>query len=916
MTVRKDFKKGIMRSEEIRERFLAFFTGKGHKIYESDLLVPKNDPSLLFTGAGMNQFKEQFMGIDIEHPRAASCQKCLRTGDIDKVGRTPRHHTFFEMLGNFSFGDYFKAEAIEWAWEFLTGELAIEKERLRVSVYEDDEEAYSIWTDKVGLSGARLTRLGPGDNFWPADAPSKGPDGPCGPCSEIFYDRGKEHGCHRPDCGVACDCGRFVEIWNLVFTEYERRAGGELLPLPNKNIDTGMGLERVASVMQEVNTNFEIDIIAPLVDEARKLLGGDAVKETSELNLIADHLRAVVFAVSDGIAPSNESRGYVVRKLIRRAYLAGGSAEPFLFKMVPLACRLMKRPYPDVSERAEHIAAVLRQEEEKFQRTLSEALPLLDEKLACSADVLQGQDIFELVDTYGLPVEVITARTRDKGKKPDLEGFHVLMEQRREISRCGSGFGQGGIFQTDVLKEAEPAPFSDDMPLKAELTLIARCGEKVDSLKEGEKGEILISPQSGVFYAAGGGQVGDKGHVTKPDGRMRIVDTVLCGGNKVFFVEVDQGSFATGDEIIVYDDSDRKRRIAANHSATHLLQAALRKVLGEHVKQSGSAVDEDRLRFDFTHTEKLSTLQVLEVEELVNSWIGQGVDICKEQVSLKDAKSSGALSFFGEKYDDQVRVVSIGGFSKELCGGSHVDNSAEIGVFKIISESSIASGLRRIEALTGRKASEWMRKAVSEELSRIETLRSEDELPQDEAFGRGRDLLEGEGMVRRDAVRDFSEKLLPQLERLRAALEKKIKKRQRKDKAREFDSLKEHLDRVARDPVTLSGVRTYFACLDDTDMRLLRQAAGYLQKKAESGIIVLAGRKEGKASLICAVAEDIVDAGFSARELVNVGAPAISGGGGGRETFAQAGGSAPQGLEKALHEIKNAIETGREDETC
>ncbi|UCD55312.1 MAG: alanine--tRNA ligase, partial [Candidatus Omnitrophota bacterium] len=579
-----------MSSKEIRKKFLEFFKSKGHEIVPSDSLVREEDPTLLFTSAGMNQFKEQFLGHNVTYKRAASSQKCLRTADLDKVGETPSHHTFFEMLGNFSFGDYFKKEAILWAWEFMTGVLGIKDEKLLVSVYKDDAESYKIWRNLIKVPGKKIMKFGAKENFWPSNAPKLGPNGPCGPCSEIFYDGGKNN---------------LIEVWNLVFTQFDRKEGGKLTPLPNKNIDTGMGLERIAAVMQEVKTNFETDLFVPIIKEIKK---SNRFLSPNTYNVIADHIRAATFAISDGVAPSNEERGYVIRKLIRRAYLRGKAAKPFLYNIVPKVAEIMKDAYPELLQKREEISLIVKEEEERFRHTLSVAMPNLTEGFkAAKRNVLGGEEIFKLVDTYGLPLEVIENEAGKRKIKLDIAKFNALMQKRKALSRKKSKIADS-IFSCGVSKEYAP--------------------EKI-------------------------------------------------------------------------------KNTAKNHTATHLLQSALRRVLGEHVRQAGSMVAPDRLRFDFTHTKKMTDREIEKVEAIVNDYIKKAVFVKKEEKPLDEARKEGAIALFGEKYAARVTVVSAGDFSKEVCGGIHVDNTKDIGLFKIARESSVASGVRRIEAYTADRARKW-----------------------------------------------------------------------------------------------------------------------------------------------------------------------------------------------------------------
>ena len=896
-----------MTSRDIRQKFLEFFKRKGHVVVSSDLLVPKNDPTLLFTGAGMNQFKDQFMGKNVTYTRAASCQKCLRTGDLENVGKTPRHHTFFEMLGNFSFGDYFKKEAIQWGWEFMTGEMNIPEEKLWVSVYKDDQEAYDIWLKDVGVPAARIVKLGEHDNFWPADAPKKGPNGPCGPCSEIFYDWGLDVGCRSASCDPSCDCGRFVEVWNLVFTQFERKPDGRLDPLPNKNIDTGMGLERMVSVIEGVKTNFETDLFVPIIEKAKKYTGDI---DAADLNLIADHTRAAVFSISDGVSPSNEKRGYVVRKLIRRAWLKGsGREEAFLYKLVPTITGMFRDVYPELDENREHIAAIIEEEEKRFKDTIQSAIPVFEEMIRGGSKVLRGEKAFKLFDTYGLPLEVITDLCSNKGIELGLDEFNALMEKRKELSRKGSDIEGGFIFQPDLFTGAPRPEELDELPLKGRVAFLVKDSSSGDSLAEGETGEIITDPQSSVFYAEAGGQVGDAGKITARNGSMTILDTFQSDGRKIHRVRVDKGEIKKGDEVTLDLDADKKARTAMNHTATHLMQAALRSVLGSHVKQSGSLVDHRRLRFDFTHMKKLSDRETAKVEDIVNDWIDKAIDVCKEEKSIGDAKEEGALSFFGEKYGEVVRVVTIGEESKELCGGTHVDNTGDIGLFKITAESSVASGIRRIEAVTGDEVGEWMRSSLKGLVGEIKERGGfASGAKEDELLSAAENIIDGRIKVDRSVIADFIGEIRPGLLELKERLEKAAKKSQKLESENVFNEIKIKMDDASASPEDVSGVKFVACILPDAGMQVLRKAVSYLEKRSKSSIVLVAGSSEGKAYLVCAVPGEVSKKGISAKDIVNAAAKRIDGSGGGKETFAQAGGSNPEGLKEAVSEAKRFIE--------
>ena len=908
-----------MLSSEIRRRYLDFFRKRGHTIVSSDLLVPSDDPTLLFTGAGMNQFKEQFMGRNITFRRAASCQKCLRTGDLENVGRTPRHHTFFEMLGNFSFGDYFKREAIIWAWEFMTREMNIPEEKLWVSVYKDDHESFSIWKDVIGVPEKKIVKLGMDTNFWPANAPKEGPNGPCGPCSEIFYDWGEGTGCGRKGCDPSCDCARFIEVWNLVFTEYDRKPDGSLKPLPSRNIDTGMGLERITSVMQGVKTNFQTDLFVPVIAEIKNEMGGKVLSE-SELNLIADHVRAAAFAITDGVSPSNEKRGYVVRKLIRRAWLKASFLEkPFLFKLVPSIVRMFKEVYPELEEKREHVCAIIEEEERRFGETLKTTIPVCEEMLSGGKCLLSGDEVFKLVDTYGLPVDVIREIADSRGVNLDIHGFERLMEKRREESRKGSNLSAEFIFEPDMFRGAPKPPYSEKYPLETELAYILKGGTNAAEISQGEQAEIITSPQCGELYSEGGGQVGDTGAITKEGGVLRILNTYDVDGRKVMVVYAEKGAFNKGDKIVLDIDRTRKQRTAMNHTATHLLQAALRQVLGSHVKQSGSLVDDRHLRFDFTHMKKLSDREIRKIEETVNRWIQESMPVCKETKSFKDAKQEGALSFFGDKYGDTVRMVSVSAVSKELCGGTHVDNTSEIGLMKITSETSVASGIRRIEAVTGDDAKEWLKGCLEDILEEYEkSVQDSDsdevmrKIPELEAaVKRSRMILDGSAAVDLGAMHEFEDVIKPAFEKAKETIGKFAKLKSKAMEEGVFEGIKIALEGLIDRDVKVDGIRMITGVFHGVGMPVLRKALSFAGKKISSGVVLLGGSEEGRASLVCAVTQDLVAKGLTAKKIMEGIVSDIDGGGGGTDMFAQAGGRNPAGLDKAIEDAKGIISEKR-----
>ena len=692
-----------MKTARIRESFLNFFKEKNHKIFPSDSLVPQ-EKSSLFTSAGMQQFKPYFLGEKKGVKRAASCQKCLRTDDLREVGRTPFHHTFFEMLGNFSFGDYFKKEAIEFAWEFLTKVLNLPQERLWISVYQDDEEAFSLWKDYIGVSREKIVKLGMDKNFWPANAPLRGPEGPCGPCSEIFFDKGESYGCRRKNCSPACSCGRFVEVWNLVFTQFNYQKG-RLVPLIQKNIDTGMGLERIASVLQNKENNFQIDIFHPVVEFIQELLSS---QNLSFIYAIADHVRAVTFAICDGVFPSNEERGYIIRKLIRKALYYGfrlGKRKPFLYKLVSLYADLMKDAYPEVEDKKEDIASVILAEEERFLVVLEEGkarFTVLLENLN-KDKVIKGEDVFKLYDTYGVPLEIIKELASLENVKIDEEGFEKQLEERRLLSQEKSKIAKEIFsFSSSWGIKTEFVGY-DQFTLEAEIIKLAKDNQEKDVLEENEEGVVIL--ERTVFYPESGGQLSDRGEIKTREGVFevekveKINETILHKG------KVKKGKISK-DKAFLVVNKDRREALKRAHTATHLLQTALRKVLGTHVTQQGSLVDTDRLRFDFSHFQALKEDELEKVEKLVNEFILRGDKVETKIVPFKEAKKEKALAFFEEKYEDQVRVVSISDYSKELCGGTHVDNTNKIALFSITSESSVSSGVRRIEAVVGRFAQE------------------------------------------------------------------------------------------------------------------------------------------------------------------------------------------------------------------
>ena len=717
-----------MNSTEVRKKFLEFFRSKGHTVVSSDSLVPANDPSLLFTGAGMNQFKDYFLGLKKEMTRAASCQKCFRTGDVEQVGRTPSHLTFFEMLGNFSFGDYFKKEAALWAWEFMTNELKISPERLWVTVYESDDEAEQIWKNEVKFPAKRIVRFGAKDNFWPSNAPMDGPNGPCGPCSELHYDYGRclvGKKCPAPDdCKPGCPCGRFVEVWNLVFTQYDRQSDGSLKDLPAKNIDTGMGLERLTAVMQDKMSVFETDLFQPLVEAVMAALRqaqGEREAPLASVYAIADHIRALTFLVGDGVLPSNEGRGYVLRMLLRKAARAGmaqGLTKPFLYQLVPAVTAAMQEPYPDLAGRRETIGGAILAEEERFHQMLKEKLPLLREEIKTLTGLLSAEAAARFYDTHGISFEEITAECSEAGVTPPPRAeFDQALEELQAKSKSVSGFSKD-IFAKDellglVAAIRQPSEFIGYAGLVGEGKILAIIQENrfVDEAKAPAKVGVILDKTP--FYGESGGQVGDTGLLEGRDGKLKVLDTQWVGSVLVHQAEVVEGKIRKADLVDGLVDSHRRLKVAQNHTATHLLHAALRRVLGSHVMQAGSLVAPDHLRFDFSHPQPVLRRDLEAVESLIREWVEKNLGVSITKMPVAEARRAGATALFGEKYGDTVRVVSIGDVSKELCGGTHLTASGEVGLFTVAGEGSVAAGVRRVEAVTGPEAEDFLkRKAV------------------------------------------------------------------------------------------------------------------------------------------------------------------------------------------------------------
>ena len=872
-----------MNTDEIRRRFLEFFKDRAHDHKPSDTLVPTGDPSLLFTGAGMNQFKDEFYGRgDPDLDRAVTCQKCLRTGDIEQVGHTPSHLTFFEMLGNFSFDDYFKEEAILWGWEFVVEQMGLPEDRLVVSIFEGDDASRQIWTDQVGVPKEKIYEYGEDENFWPPNARTQGPNGPCGPCSEIFYDSGENAGCGRDSCQPECDCGRFVELWNLVFQQYDRKDGGVMDPLPRQNIDTGMGLERMARVIQGVPTNFDIDVFQPLMETVADICDVDLDADQDDLpavRKIADHARAVFFCIADGVIPSNEERGYVVRRLLRRAVREAalqGAEEPFFCSLLDPVIEGFGDQYPELKEARDHIETVASQEEESFQKTVKRGSELLDQYIADlkgrKASVLRGKEVFDLYQTYGFPVEMTESILSEHGIGIDMQGFVRHMERHQEQSKAGASYDEevfAGSVVARLREEHEPTEFTGYQTLEsdARITGIVRDEELVDSLQEGQEGAIVLDRTPA--YAEAGGQVGDIGRIADKSDGTASFEFECVSAEKGFYLHtgrMQDGELNVGDEVLCTVDKDHRRATARNHTATHLLHATLREVLGDHVRQSGSLVEPGRLRFDFSHPTEMSTEEIRQVEQKVNRKILEDEPVGATHMSRTEAREAGALAFFGEKYGDIVRVVSVGDESRELCGGTHCERTGEIGLFRITSESSAAGGVRRIEAITG--------------LNSLERLRDKESLIHDAC-----DILN----TQEDTLLDRCRGVLDEIRSLEDDL-----REQREQAVRSMAS-----GGLMEDSERIGGARVVIAELPGEHAEL-RSAADVLRESDDAVACLLASVQDEKVAMVAGLSQDLVDRGLDAEELVRDAAQQVGGGGGGRPDLAQAGGQHVDKVDEAF----------------
>jgi alanyl-tRNA synthetase len=873
--MKRDARLKSMTSSEIRASFLEFFRKNGHSVVPSSSLVPGNDPSLLFTNAGMVQFKEVFLGKDIrDYSRAATSQRCVRAGgkhnDLENVGYTARHHTFFEMLGNFSFGDYFKKEAIHFAWNFVTGTLGLPKDRLWVTVYKEDDEAARIWTEEMGIDPTRCTRMGEQSNFW-----SMGETGPCGPCSEIFYDHGPEIPGGPPGSPDE-DGDRYVEIWNLVFMQYDRSADGVLVPLPKPSVDTGMGLERVAAVMQGVHSNYDIDLFKALIQAAAEVTGTTDL-ESSSLRVIADHIRACTFLIIDGVVPSNEGRGYVLRRIIRRAIRHGyklGQTQPFFHKLVAALVREMGSYYAELVSGEARATQVLAQEETRFAETLTTGMALLDAEAArLTSTVIPGETVFRLYDTYGFPLDLTADVARERGLTIDQAGFDAAMAAQRVRARAASRFGADHRHSVKLSGGTEFSGY-DHLTGAGKVTALIFDGVVVDAMRPGQEGEVVLDHTP--FYAESGGQVGDTGVLTGHGARFIVRDTRKVGASFVHVGVLESGELRVGADVQTEVDAKRRQAIALNHSATHLLHAALREVLGKHVLQKGSLVAPERLRFDFAHSQPVSAEELRRVEDLVNSAIRSNAPAETRVMALDEAVAAGAMSLFGEKYESAVRVLSIGDFSMELCGGTHVERSGDIGFFKILGESGVAAGVRRVEAVTGQAAFDWVMRADQ--------------------------VLRDVALMLRGSREDVDEKVRELVERSRR-LEKEVQQLKSKLTSGQGGDLSTR----AKD---VGGVKVLAAQIDGADVKSLRDAMDRLRDKLGSSVIVLATVADGKVVLVAGVSADLVTE-FKAGDIVGSVAAQVGGRGGGRADFAQAGGTQPENLSTALAGVEDLVRKRR-----
>ncbi len=870
---------------ELRKMYLEFFESKEHLAMKSFSLVPHNDNSLLLINSGMAPLKPYFTGQEIPPKRrVTTCQKCIRTGDIENVGKTARHGTFFEMLGNFSFGDYFKKEAITWSWEFLTEVVGLDPERLYPSVYQDDDEAFELWNKMIGVPAEKITRLGKEDNFWEHGA------GPCGPCSEIYYDRGIKYGCGSPDCKVGCECDRFMEIWNNVFTQFENDGKGNYTELVQKNIDTGMGLERLAVVVQDVDSIFDVDTLQALRNKVCEFAGvkyQEDEKQDVSIRLITDHIRSSTFMISDGIMPSNEGRGYVLRRLIRRAARHGrllGIEGKFLAKLSETVIEGSKDGYPELDEKKNFIFNVLTKEEDRFNKTIDQGLGILaemEENLQKSGKkVLDGADAFKLYDTYGFPLDLTMEILEEKGFTVDEEGFHKHMEEQRVQARNArkvSNYMGADATVYDDIDSAITSDFTgyDKLEDTSKVLVLTNTEAIAEAVVDGEEATIFV--EHTPFYATMGGQQGDTGVIVSKanDAEFEVYDTIKLAGGKIGHVgKVTKGMFKTGDEVTLKVNTEGRNNTCKNHSATHLLQKALKTVLGNHVEQKGSLVTPDRLRFDFAHNQAMTAEEIAQAEKLVNEQIMAAIPVGTEVMDLEAAKKSGAMALFGEKYSDSVRVVTMGDFSKELCGGTHVANTSNISLFKIVSESGVAAGVRRIEALTGTGVLAYY-KELEEKIASA-------------------------AAIVKTTPLELTDKL--------THLMSEIKELQSENESLKSKAAKDALGDVMNQVTEIKGIKFLATKVEGVDMNQLRDLGDELKTKLGDGVVVLASTKDGKVNLMAMATDSAMKAGAHAGNLIKGIAAEVGGGGGGRPNMAQAGGKNPEGIENALKKAEEVLE--------
>ena len=870
-----------MDSSEIRQKFLDFFASKDHKILPSAPLVPQDDPTLLWINAGMAPFKKYFDGSATPPKRRiATSQKCIRTNDIENVGRTARHQTFFEMLGNFSFGDYFKEEAIRWGYEFLKNELDLDEEQFWISIYKDDDEAFDIWREEIGVPEDRIVRMGKDENFWEIGT------GPCGPCSEIHYDRGIEYGC-EDGCELGCDCDRYLEVWNLVFTQYNKTEDGEYLDLPQKNIDTGVGLERLASLLQDVESNFETDLFRPLIeyitDNCDVDYGAEEEKDIA-IKVIADHIRTVTFAIADGALPSNEGRGYIVRRLLRRAVRYAKELDlevPFLHTIVPLVVEIMGDHYTKLEDKEEQIKKIVKQEEERFQQTLAQGMNILEEIIVELKEEeiteIPGQKVFTLYDTYGFPKELTAEIAAEHNLTIDETGFESAMEEQRKRARAAREDYDKGHSELELFKELKDEVGRVDFvgyhkfEVETMINAIVHEEKKVEEVQADNRARIILDKTP--FYAESGGQRGDQGIIKTETAEAKVLDTVEIAELVVHEVEVIEGEIEVGAEVKAEIDDRLREATAKNHTATHLLHQALKDVLGDHITQSGSSVTSERLRFDFSHFEAVSAEELREIETIINQRVQQNLAVNVELMSLDEAKEAGAVALFDEKYGEKVRLVSVGDYSTELCGGTHIDAAGEIGLFKILSESGVAAGTRRIEAVTGPAA--------------LSYVQEQEDIITEAA----------------DKLKTSPDELLTKLDKVQGEV---------KELEKEITSLKDKLAKVQTSDLIsateeINGVQVILDSVEDLDAEGLRKMGDNLGQDLASGIVILGSQLENKVLFVAKVSSDLVDEGYHAGDIISEVAQVAGGGGGGRPDMAQAGGSQPDKLEAALDKAREVI---------